>query len=176
MSFKVASDPTAQGELIRKVYAKGQISTNISGDGLIQHATDLAADWANITNNSKEKPAGFYDALLQTLPTKPETSKVVVFRTWVGTKITDGDLLLLDIDLFLNAVATYVSNVGFPAESGNSVNAISGGGGNGGGGGTQRSTKCKLCEARCCIGTNFTTCLSFNKNLDFPENTSRGER
>ena len=36
-------DPTAQGELIRKVYAKGEISVNISGDGLIKHATDMAS-------------------------------------------------------------------------------------------------------------------------------------
>ena len=66
----------------------------------------MAADWANITNNSKDQPAGFYDAFLATLPKKPETSKVVTFRTWVGTKITDSDPLLTwllnDVDLFLN--------------------------------------------------------------------------
>ena len=36
--------------------------------------------------------------------------------------------------------------------------------------------KCKLCDARCCFGTNLTTCLSFNTKLDFPEAATRGEQ
>eukprot|EP00966_Prymnesium_polylepis_P109061 2523886-Prymnesium_polylepis.1 len=77
MSFKATADPTAQGELIRKVYAKGLISVSITGEALhvIKHITDMAADWAAITSNSKEAPAGHYDALLATLPVNPETSK-----------------------------------------------------------------------------------------------------
>ena len=74
MSFKAQADPTAQGELIRKVYAKGLISVSITGEALIKHITDMAADWAAITSNSKEAPAGYYDALLATLPMSPETS------------------------------------------------------------------------------------------------------
>eukprot|EP00966_Prymnesium_polylepis_P139713 3228210-Prymnesium_polylepis.1 len=72
MSFKATADPTAQGEMIRKVYAKGLISVSITGEALIKH---MAADWAAITSNSKDAPAGYYDALLATLPVNPETSK-----------------------------------------------------------------------------------------------------
>ena len=46
MSFKAQADPTAQGELIRKVYAKGLISVSLTGEALIKHITDMAADWA----------------------------------------------------------------------------------------------------------------------------------
>ena len=78
--------------------------------------------------------------------------------------------LLNDIDVFLRSASTYISVVGFPAASGNnSINAL----------GTDRAgggSNCKLGDARCCFGTNFTTCLSFNENLDFPEATTRGER
>ena len=41
MSFKATADPTAQGELIRKVYAKGLISVSITGEALIKHITGL---------------------------------------------------------------------------------------------------------------------------------------
>ncbi len=47
---------------------------------------------------------------------------------------------------------------------------------NGGGGGAHFESKCKLCDARVCFGTTFTTCYSFNKKLDLPETTTRGER
>ena len=176
-SFKTSSDPTAQGELLRKVYAKGLVSVSIGGEALVKHITDLAADWCVITGNSKEQPAGFYDALLNTLPTKPETSKVVIFRTWIATKVADSDMMLLDMDVFLRTATTYISVVGFPAESGggHSINAL---GTNkiGDPNGETPQSKCKLCDARCCFGTSFATCLSFNKNLDFPEATTRGER
>ena len=180
-SFKTAADPTAQGELLRKVYAKGLVSVSIGGEALVKHITDLAADWSVITGNSKEQPAGFYDALLNTLPTKPETSKVVIFRTWIATKVADSDLMLLDMDVFLRTATTYISVVGFPAEQGpgHSVNALGtnrNGDQHGNLNGNNAQSSCKLCDARCCFGTSFNTCLSFNKNLDFPEATTRGER
>ena len=94
MSFKTQADPTAQGELIRKVYAKGLISVSITGEALIRHITDMAADWAAITSNSKEAPAGYYDALLATLPVSPETSKVVIFRTVSASILYSFDIVL----------------------------------------------------------------------------------
>ena len=109
----------------------------------------------------------------------PETSKVVIFRTWIATKIADAEPLLNDIDVFLRTASTYINVVDFPAAAGtNSINAVGTDrrGGNGGGGGAHFQSNCKLCDARCCFGTNLTTCLSFNKNLDLPEATTRGER
>eukprot|EP00966_Prymnesium_polylepis_P292287 6750095-Prymnesium_polylepis.1 len=44
MPFKATADPTAQGELIRKACAKGLISVSITGEALIKHITDMAAD------------------------------------------------------------------------------------------------------------------------------------
>eukprot|EP00966_Prymnesium_polylepis_P071445 1659719-Prymnesium_polylepis.1 len=85
----------------------------------------MAADWAAITSNSKDAPAGYYDALLATLPVSPETSKVAIFRTWIATKIADAEPLLNDIDVFLCTASTYIRLVGFSAATGNnSINAL----------------------------------------------------
>ena len=81
--------------------------------------------------------------------------------------------------MFLRTASTCISVVGFPAAAGaNSINAIGTDkrSGNGGGGGAHFQSNCKLCDARVCFGTSFTTCCSFNKNLDLPEATTRGER
>ena len=78
-------------------------------------------------------------------------------------------------DMFGVSLATavaYITAVGFPTgASANSINAA---------GRDTRAPlepgKCKLCDARCCFGTNLTTCLSFNTKLDFPEAATRGEQ
>eukprot|EP00966_Prymnesium_polylepis_P306707 7087344-Prymnesium_polylepis.1 len=45
----------------------------------------------------------------------PETSKGVIFRTWIATIIADAEPLLNDIDVLLRSASTYISVVGFPA-------------------------------------------------------------
>eukprot|EP00966_Prymnesium_polylepis_P270570 6250593-Prymnesium_polylepis.1 len=37
------------------------------------------------------------------------STKVVIFRTWIATKIADAEPLLNDIDVFLRSASTYIS-------------------------------------------------------------------
>eukprot|EP00966_Prymnesium_polylepis_P151788 3506571-Prymnesium_polylepis.1 len=125
MSFKSQKDPSVQAALIRNVYSDVKIPVTIMGDDLAKKLTDLAADWVGITDHEKDKPQSFYEALLIKLPAQPETSKLVQFRTWIGTMIANYDTRLNDIDVFLATVVTYITALGFPTgASANSINAV----------------------------------------------------
>ena len=105
-SFKPTSSLESQSELHRRVYRADKIPVNITIEQLSVHLTNFARDWRGITANTDDAPETFWFTLLETLPDKPETSKVAVLRTWLATKVAELDPRLRDIDSSIELIVS----------------------------------------------------------------------